>query len=505
MPRILLLPLDERPCNFLYPALMVEKCTDVQLLLPPEELMGSKKRPAPFLLLAQWLGKNFSCCDYAVISIDMLVYGGIVPSRLHHQTTRECLDRLHLLADLRARYPQVKLFAFSLIMRAPCYNSADEEPDYYAEHGSSLFRVGVLRDKIQRNLATAEEKSELSGLEQSIPRSVLSDFCSRRSTNHAVNLQTIFLAEQGVLDFLTIPLDDCALLGWAAAERQQLAAAIRSHALGSRIYSYSGADEAGCILLARAVNHSRGITPSVHICYSSAGAPMVIPRFEDRPLGENLKWLVAAAGGRTCFSLQEADYILVVNAPTEGQSAMGDAKSPAPHSAFGERCLPDLAANLRALAAKKPVILADLAVTNGADREWMDLLQQQNLLKTLYAYAGWNTAANAAGCCIAQGMLCGKDSTQSALFTCHRILEDWLYMSLVRRDVAAYAQRKGLSFDGSWQEQLLAKYVTRQMCRLAKGLSLPAQVEISQISFPWHRPFEIELFIQLSAPSKAGM
>lgn len=42
MPRILLLPLDERPCNFLYPALMVEKCTDVQLLLPPKELMGSK-------------------------------------------------------------------------------------------------------------------------------------------------------------------------------------------------------------------------------------------------------------------------------------------------------------------------------------------------------------------------------------------------------------------------------------------------------------------------------
>lgn len=258
----------------------------------------------------------------------MLVYGGIVPSRLHHQTTRECLDRLHLLADLRARYPQVKLFAFSLIMRAPCYNSADEEPDYYAEHGSSLFRVGVLRDKIQRNLATAEEKSELSGLEQSIPRSVLSDFCSRRSTNHAVNLQTIFLAEQGVLDFLTVPLDDCALLGWAAAERQQLAAAVRSHALGSRIYSYSGADEAGCILLARAVNHSRGITPSVHICYSSAGAPMVIPRFEDRPLGENLKWLVAAAGGRTCFSLQEADYILVVNAPTEGQSAMATPNLP---------------------------------------------------------------------------------------------------------------------------------------------------------------------------------
>lgn len=47
MPRILLLPLDERPCNFLYPALMVEKCTDVQLLLPPKELMGQQKAGLP--------------------------------------------------------------------------------------------------------------------------------------------------------------------------------------------------------------------------------------------------------------------------------------------------------------------------------------------------------------------------------------------------------------------------------------------------------------------------
>ena len=505
MPRILLLPLDERPCNFLYPALMVEKCTDVQLLLPPKELMGSKKRPAPFLLLAQWLEKNFSCCDYAVISIDMLVYGGIVPSGCTIKPPGNVWIACIFWPICARDIPRSSSLPSALSCGSPATILPTRSRTTLPSTGAPSSVWECCGTKSSAIWPQPKKNPSFPVLEQSIPRSVLSDFCSRRSTNHAVNLQTIFLAEQGVLDFLTIPLDDCALLGWAAAERQQLAAAIRSHALGSRIYSYSGADEAGCILLARAVNHSRGITPSVHICYSSAGAPMVIPRFEDRPLGENLKWLVAAAGGRTCFSLQEADYILVVNAPTEGQSAMGDAKSPAPHSAFGERCLPDLAANLRALAAKKPVILADLAVTNGADREWMDLLQQQNLLKTLYAYAGWNTAANAAGCCIAQGMLCGKDSTQSALFTCHRILEDWLYMSLVRQDVAAYAQRKGLSFDGSWQEQLLAKYVTRQMCRLAKGLFSPCTGGNQPNFLPWHRPFEIELSIQLSAPSKAGM
>ncbi len=502
MPRILLLPLDERPCNFLYPTLMTENCTDVQLLLPPAKLMGSKKQPAPFLPLAQWLEQNFPRCDYAVISIDMLVYGGIVPSRLHHQTTRECLERLHLLEDLRERYPKVGLFAFSLIMRAPCYNSADEEPAYYAEHGSALFRVGVLRDKRQRGLTSPEEEAELSRLEQQLPPCVLSDFCTRRSTNHAVNLQTIFLAEQGILDFLTIPLDDCAPLGWAAAERQQLAAAVRRRGLSNRIYSYSGADETGCLLLARAVNHSRGITPLVHICYSSASAPLIVPRFEDRPLDENLKWLIAAAGARTCFSAQQADYILFVNAPTEGQIALKNPMAEVSPSTFGERCLPDLAANLRELAAQKPVILADLAITNGADREWMEFLQQQDLLQTLYAYAGWNTSANAAGCCLAQGMLCGKDNAKSALFTCHRILEDWLYMSLLRQEVAAYAKQQGLSFDGARQEQLLAEYTAQRLRQLAKGLSLPAKVEIEQIRFPWHRLFEIELTLRPSAPFK---
>lgn len=495
MCRVLMLPLDERPCNYNYPNLITEKCDDVQLILPPKNLLGQKKHPAALPVLDQWLQENFAACDYAVISLDMLVYGGIVPSRLHHQTAKKCLERLKILQSLHQKCPQVKIFAFSLIMRAPSYNSADEEPDYYSEYGTLIFRLGALRDKSQCGVASAEEKSEALRLEQSLPSPVISDFCNRRNTNHAVNLHAISLVKNGVLDFLVIPLDDCAPFGWAACERRQLSDMIRNNALSNRVFSYSGADEVGCILLARAVNQSRVIIPSVQICYSSAYGRFVIPRFEDRMLDQNLTWQVTAAGGRVSICPEDSDYILLVNAPTEAATCMADANHPANLLNTSGRCLPNLVSNFRVLSAKKPVIMADLAISNGADREWMELLQQEDLLGQLYAYGGWNTAANAAGCSIAQGMIGGKDPAKTSLFTSHRILEDWLYMSILRQSVADYARRNNLSFENAEQEKQLEEYVTQQMRQLAKDLSLPANIVIDRVFFPWHRLFEIDLCI----------
>ena len=83
MPKILLLPLDERPCNYLFPNMLASSSEDIELLLPPKSLLGAMKQAADISAVAQWLRENFFSCDYAIISIDMLVYGGIVPSRLH--------------------------------------------------------------------------------------------------------------------------------------------------------------------------------------------------------------------------------------------------------------------------------------------------------------------------------------------------------------------------------------------------------------------------------------
>ena len=51
--KILMVPLDERPCNFAYPAMMPK--TGDTLVLPPKSYMGQKKRPADTAKLAAWV------------------------------------------------------------------------------------------------------------------------------------------------------------------------------------------------------------------------------------------------------------------------------------------------------------------------------------------------------------------------------------------------------------------------------------------------------------------
>lgn len=496
MIRILLLPLDERPCNYRYPQMITQDCEDIDLRMPPESLLGQKNCPADVDALIRWLLDNFGACDYAVISVDMLVYGGIVPSRLHYLTKQECLFRLSILEQLHALHPEVKIFAFSLIMRAPSYSLSEEEPPYYGLYGKDLYQLGVLKDRCSREICTTEDIAERTLLEQRLPTEVVSDFCQRRELNHEINLHAISLVKSGIINFLLIPMDDCAPFGWAAMERQVIQNEIRRSKLGGQVFSYSGADEAGCILTARAVNMGRGIVPSLYPYYSSVLGPGITPKFEDRPLGENLKWLIAAAGGRTAICPEQADYILMINAPTAGGTYMGDVNLPIEQldSSYNNcRCLPDFAANLR--ATKKPVIVADLAFANGADDEWMELMKQEGLLPKLYAYAGWNTAANAAGTCISQGMICQGDLCKSRLFTTHRILEDWLYMSHIRKLAADYVTENNLIFDSSEQEAQIQAYVLQKIRTLAKSLSLPANVTIKGVTFPWHRLFEIDLQI----------
>ena len=123
MKNIILLPLDERPCNFDFPSKIFngEKYT----IIRPEHL-GQKKTPASYEFIRDFLLANIEKADAAVISIDTLLYGGLIPSRLHHLSEETVLERLMLLKELREKNPQVKLYAFQCIMRCPKYSSDDE-------------------------------------------------------------------------------------------------------------------------------------------------------------------------------------------------------------------------------------------------------------------------------------------------------------------------------------------------------------------------------------------
>ena len=56
--RILLLPLDERPCNYIYPQMIASSNHSVHLTMPPLDILPKKKISASFNKIRQYLLKE---------------------------------------------------------------------------------------------------------------------------------------------------------------------------------------------------------------------------------------------------------------------------------------------------------------------------------------------------------------------------------------------------------------------------------------------------------------
>ncbi len=167
----------------------------VELITPPQSLLPDKKRPGDCAALHDFLLDQAKLCNAAVIAIDLLVYGGLIPSRLHHLGADEVLERLDVIRELRLRNPTLRIYVASTIMRAPSYDSSEEEPDYYARYGRMLFRRAWLTDRKQREGLDESEQDELANI--AVPQSVIDDYEHRRSVNLAVNQACLRLVEQG--------------------------------------------------------------------------------------------------------------------------------------------------------------------------------------------------------------------------------------------------------------------------------------------------------------------
>ncbi|MDE6398105.1 MAG: DUF4127 family protein, partial [Clostridiales bacterium] len=234
MKRIVLLPLDERPCNYEYPQKLLEDNPAFSVTLPPRAIMPQKKKAAEFDGLRNFLFDACRNADCLVVSLDMLLYGGLVPSRLHALSEKTLVKRLGALAELKRAYPRLTVYAFGLIMRCPQYSSDDEEPDYWATCGKEMFELGVCRDK-------GETGARVHALEEKTAP-YISDFLTRR----AVNLQTLLRAVDEIgssVDFMVIPQDDSAPHGWTAIDQRKVYAYVAAQNKPLDCLIYTGADE----------------------------------------------------------------------------------------------------------------------------------------------------------------------------------------------------------------------------------------------------------------------
>lgn len=512
--KIVYLPLDERPCNLVYPQ-QLAAATDVSLNVPSKEILGNKKIPAAYRHIRDWLVRETKDANYLIISLDMLVYGGIVPSRLHKLSREECQSRLGLLTELKQQNKNLTIYAFNLIMRVPNYNSSDEEPDYYEFYGEKISNYGKLIDKETRGQLTETEMQKLTELKSEIPPEVLHDFIGRRKINSYINHASIELVDDGMIDSLIIPLDDNAEYGFSSIEQNELVSSVEQLNLFDKIAIYPGADEIGCTLFAKVFCDIHRYTPSIFVRYSSTKGPFIIPKYEDRSLHESIKSHITAMGGIVADNSIEADALLFTHSPSVSQSSVAE-----PNQAFRERHKSyfsevnyrEFVHALRFYVEKGKVIgLADVATCNGSDQTLLKLIKKLGLLEQIHAYAGWNTSGNTLGTVISHMIIESYYNKQSHIdemrkgksreFYYSRLVEDWGYQTIARKHVSEHdiTRLGGTYFDISGQleeiqnliKKQLTVFIEDQLSNLSEG-----EVILHNVYSPWKRMFEVGFDLQ---------
>ncbi len=507
--KIIYLAADERPCNYQHPDLIFD-LSSTELIKPPFSMMGYKKEAADVDKIQKWLLANLNQSDQLVLSIELLVFGGILPSRIHNLSKNTLYKRLNFLKKIKSLKPDLKIYAFNLITRVPAYNSSDEEPDYYADYGEAIHKFGFLQDKNNRANLTESEIKELKRIENTIPAEIKEDYLKRRENNHALNLKVFALLKAEIIDFLLFPMDDNAEYGFSAAERNKILKKAIQENLTERLMSYPGADESGAVLLSRALTEKYNYQPKVFINYASSQGKNIIPPLEDRPLAVTVKEQLAAAGALAVANLNEADYLLFVNTPSRATMKVmekWDFLLKREAIIDPERSLHSFISSIKHyLNNGRKVALADTALINGADDQLLKLMSAKNMLTKLTAYGGWNTSSNTVGSVIAHAntlILAEKigESPETIVeknkkMLLLRYLDDWAYQYQIRADLNDSLSDFDLNyFDLKNKERKIAELSKNEMLKFKdKYLSSFADYNF-ELSFPWNRLFEIKINI----------
>lgn len=493
--KILLIPLDDRPPCLQFTQKM-GLIGNAEVIAPPKDLLGSFTIPGQSDKIISWLQKqDLKSFDAAVISIDMIAYGGLVASRVYNVKYEEALRRMEIMQTIRKMAPKLPVYAQSVIMRlAP---TGDGKNESYRANLADWAEISVATDE--------ESKLKTAKLVQQIPAKALSNYKQSRQRNLAINLKAIDFVKSGVINYLILSQDDAKPKGIHVADREKLIATVKQLNLSNKILVQPGADEISMLLLARALNKRYNYSPKIKAIYSSEELSNKAMPFEDRPLRQTVSYDIEAVGAKEVEDIEQADLLFYVYA---SRFEAGRAKT--------------FADEIEAKINKgNAVLVADIdprGDVQGGDTAFSMELLHRNLFPKLYSYASWNTAGNTIGTTLPQGVIFALSQAKFSKspqklknnirlaeewFTFHRVLDDYYYHNLVR------AKAKSFIVQNGWEPNHLSDEATNKVEVYCTALLSNYFKEIrsyfvakSNVGFkpsgmtftlPWHRTFEAEI------------
>lgn len=507
--KVLYIPLDDRPVNLTL-VKDLGGISNIDIITPPKEMLGQFLKKGQCHEISNWL-KNTKG-QVLLISLDMLLYGGLIASRSSETSKEEALELLKAVREFKEENPKVMIYGFSNIMRLSISISGDESEVWWRK----INKYNELRYKIEI-LGEINLQGNLDKLISEIPENVLNNYLNSRKRNHMLNMEAINLVKDEILDFLIMSQEDCSPYGLHWIEHKIINEEINKYSLKDKIYVYPGADEIGQILLARYINDSTKFYPKVFVAYDNEVESDNIPKFEDRPLKDNINEHLKSLGAIIVDDIESCDLVLAVTTPNMPYIDMAEDSM---DNYNKKKIIDDFVSKLNEYYSKGKVIaLADLSLANGGDLYLIDRLREDDLLLKIKAYSGWNTAGNALGTAIAHGnIICnlinnGKlnlnSSINSLRFLLERYADDLFYQSIVRRDTAKIVLEENLSiFNMGNINVRVNNYVEKALDTLMKEYFIGRNIDyleakgmVSEIdvkaALPWNRVFETECSIKL--------
>lgn len=483
-----LLPLDDRPCNLLFPR-QLARIAGVTLETPPRHLLGRAYTPGDCEALAGWLVQNRS--PLAFVSSDMLCYGGLIASRTAATSQGDALRRLELLARLKKQGRRVQVLA--TLPRLHLRTSEAQAP-----YEGELARWATHPD--------------------AAPPPYAEEYRAVRERNLAVLLALVELVERGVVEKLVIGQDDSAAQGLHVQEQARLREEIARRGVRKKVVLLSGADELGMDLVAGWLASRYDVHPTVTVVYDDPDAAHSIPPLESLPLSDMVSQHLELCG------LQEGPagaVTLMVQTPLDHPFRL-PAPSQQPRAQAWIR-------QVWAAMAEGPVALANLGLVNRMDPYVAEEVLEKLPVWKLEGLAGWNTPANALGTVTAQLLVrqvalrlgptwtlaerLESESTHAA-FLFARMLDDYFYQAVVRTELYPRARELPLIYDPllnlhgplglearlelrSWARKEFAKRWAGRELSLPGGGTARLERMHLEVVLPWPRLFEVEARVQL--------
>lgn len=509
---VILVPLDGRPpCRqFVIDA---GRIGGTEVVTPPHELQDYYSQPGDTKAMRRWLLEEVAkgTIDAVFLSVDQLLYGGLLTAREKQATPAEVEEFLAFLRELHEANPAVPIYAFSILPRL----TPQDTIDGYDER-RDIMAYSRLAGRQAAGLPVDETK--LAALKANIPPASLERYLAHFRENATLNERLIDLTHEGTLTRLVLGQDDGEEYGIPNIEKYALLDYIKSLGLSDRqVFLTHGADEIALSLLAAWHNEQTGYAPKIFVAYNDPGARDRVMPYMAVSTGVCTEEKIRLTGGSLAASPEEADFTLLVSTNDTDKDTLWSRGA----------CVRLLEDNL---AKGQPTALVDLSKHFNADETVLpQLIAAAFPVNHLLAYAGWNTTSNAIGTAVAQACLYRsslpdvRDDDQAiglaaaqVRFLENRILEDYFYL---KEDIdiingtlkkAGYTNTADLDLDCNyrWANMMLRASMTRHLrvYRQTDAFRAPFPVDApsgtiwlqlhdlqADMSFPWPRTFEIYL------------